>query len=436
LKNDLDQRKTLSQIQAASDVWSQIENESQPADRWIGNYFYLNRKRFGSRDRRFISQVIYNLFRHKTYLGLWASYLGRANVHRDFLVILAAFLDGLVELPEAKELSSAFLEDPKRIDMISKIRTFEFPPDVLYETREEYLAIRYSYPLWMIKRWSGAWGVEKTENILRTFESRPHLIVRVNPLKTTREKLIRRLRDKGFEVEASINTPWSIVFKERQAVFELEEFHEGFFEVQDTGSQLACFAVNPKPGEMIWDVCAGGGGKSLLLAAMMENKGRLVATDIRPKKLLELKKRAKRAGVFNIFPADISRMAEIRGARSGFDKILVDAPCSGTGTLRRNPDAKWKMTEDRFQSHHDDQIAILKSVIPHLKKGGQLIYVTCSLEMLEDEDVMKKIEREEGENLKLVPSADCSLGQQGPHGMRLWPGDENDGFFIGAAEKI
>lgn len=434
MRGPLDPRKDLSRLRAAAEAWQGIEHEAQPADRWLGNFFYQNRKKFGSRDRRFISQAVYNLFRHKTFLMLWAGHLFGGKPEPSLLIILSAYLDGLLEEGEADSLLRQIRRGAELSSVLKKLRRFELPPGAGPKSPEESLSIRYSFPLWLVSRWSARWGREKLESVLRIYEKRPPLIVRVNPLKTSREALLSRFRGRSLDVAVSKLSPWGIVFEERQAVFDWEEFRDGLFEVQDTGSQLVCSAVDARPGETVWDVCAGGGGKTLLLAALMQNKGRLVATDIRPQKLVELKKRAKRAGVFNVFPADLNRMKEMKAARSGFDKIVVDAPCSGTGTLRRNPDAKWKLSEERFESHKKDQLSIMRSVLPYLKKGGRLYYITCSLEPMENEEVMKEI-LETADGLRAV-RPHVSFGEWTGFGIRLWPAEENDGFFIGVAEKV
>ena len=169
----------------------------------------------------------------------------------------------------------------------------------------------------------------------------------------------------------------------------------------------------------------------LLLAAMMENKGRIVATDLRSYKLDELKKRAKRAGAFNIFPADLNRMNELAATKKGFDKILVDAPCSGTGTLARNPDAKWRMDESWFQNLPVEQAGIIEKALPYLKKNGKLYYATCSLEPAENECVVEKI-LETHPELKCMP---CDAS--GEKFFRLWPPESRtDGFFLAIMEKM
>lgn len=427
--------KFRSQLRLAADAWTGIKDTHQPADRWLGNYFFQNRKKIGSRDRRFVSQTVYGLFRNKRYLQEWGVFLAGKEPGSLLLSALSAYLEELMTSECAYELLLDILKKPVSFEILEKIRSFDFPPQIKAAGKSENLSIRYSYPAWLVERWISEWDGETAEKLLKAFEVRPPLIIRANPLKITRDRLIEKLQGKGHEVRPVLQTPWGIVFRERQAVFEWEEFKEGLFEIQDTGSQIVCDLMRVKPGELIWDVCAGGGGKSLLLAALMNNKGRIISTDIRPRKLEELKKRAKRAGVYNIFPADLNRMDEIRQVRHGFDKILVDAPCSGTGTLRRNPDAKWKLTPERFEEHHEEQVSILSSVVPRLKKGGRLYYVTCSVEHVEDEKVMEKVLTSFSGELRLCNEPQGNL-KRTDFGLRLWPAEENDGFFVGVAEKI
>ncbi len=421
-----------SQVRHAAVIWDDLKDAPFPADRLLGNYFFRNRKKLGSRDRKFLSQTIYALFRHRAYVTGWARYFGAEN-DSVLLAFLAALLDGQISPEGAAE--AAPLDDKTLKDVLKKLNSFlSFnSPMPLRGSPEAELAFRYSFPEWMLRRWQEHFGAEKLRQILSVYEQRPPLTVRNNPVKTDRESLIKRLRAKGFDVQPCGLTPWAIVFRERVGIFDLEEFTEGFFEVQDAGSQKTCAAMGIKPGELIWDACAGGGGKSLLIGALLQNKGRVVATDIRPKKLVDLKKRAKRAGLFNVFPADLQRMDEIKSARQGFDRILVDAPCSGTGTLRRNPDAKWKIREEVFLKQQSEQVQILESVLPRLKPGGRVFYVTCSLEKEENEDVIEKVFSQRS-GFKMIPLD--GFGESSQWGARLWPSQENDGFFMAAAEKL
>ncbi|MGI6241834.1 MAG: RsmB/NOP family class I SAM-dependent RNA methyltransferase [Candidatus Omnitrophota bacterium] len=423
-----DSRIIGARLRTVRSLWSMAKKATMPADRFLSRFFFQNRKKIGSRDRKFLSETIYNAFRHKTFLELWLrEVLPRQNrVERDedeLFCILAAAKLGFVS-------ESLFEELGLGEGVYSSLREHVLPPNFVSSSPEETLAAVYSFPLWLVTRWTGRYGVEPTERLLKFFLSRPLLSIRVNPLKTSREKLIALFQKSGIASEPAKRSPYGLLIPERNNVPEMPAFREGHFEVQDEGSQLVCQKTEAKPGEFIWDVCAGGGGKSLLLAAMMENRGRIVATDIRAHKLDELKKRAKRAGAFNIFPTDLNRVNELAVTKKGFDKILVDAPCSGTGTLARNPDAKWRMDESWLQKFPAEQTEIIEKALPYLKKNGKLYYATCSLEPAENERVVEKI-------LETHPEIKClPCGVSGENFFRLWPPEsKTDGFFMAIMEK-
>jgi 16S rRNA (cytosine967-C5)-methyltransferase len=338
---DHQRRLVLSQLRMAAEVWRGVEKDLLPADRWLARYFYQNRKKVGSRDRKFLSETIFAAFRNKSFLEAWVEkaktrpLLSEAE-KGELLCLFAAAKEGLVSKEDFRE----FFNQSEKI--YAALREHLLPEGEGPKSKEEMMAILYSFPLWLVHHWVEAFGVKETENLLGFFQQRPLLVLRANTLKISRKKLVDMFRRMGVEANSTIRSYFGLILQERRNVFDTQAFRDGWFEVQDEGSQMVCQKMDPQPGENVWDVCAGGGGKSLLLAAIMENKGRVVATDLRNYKLEELKKRAKRAGVFNIFPAELERMAELRIAQKGFDRILVDAPCSGTGTLGRNPDAKWK----------------------------------------------------------------------------------------------
>ena len=417
-----------SQLKICAEVWSQIKDVSIPADRWLGNYFHRYRKRFGSRERRFISETIYSAFRHKTYLEAWARKLSVFE-NPELLVAMAAALEGIVPLQVlGEEFQHSKIKFPPRFFPSFEGRTTqELGP---FGSQEEEWAIRYSFPLWIVRRWIEQYGKTECGAILKASQERPPLVIRANSLKISRERLLSRLHKRGFQCAPTERSSAGILFQQRVNVFDTEEFRAGFFEVQDEGSQIICERVAPAAGEVVWDVCAGGGGKSLFLAALMENKGRIIATDIRARKLAELRKRMRRAGASNIYPAELERIEKVREMRQGADKILIDAPCSGTGTFRRNPDAKWKLTPDRLEVYQKEQLAILENVLPHLKPGGRLYYVTCSLDALENEEAVKRILARHSE-LRHVPYPDSSDGF-----VRLFPHrHRTDGFFLAIAEN-
>ena len=414
-------------LEITAEIWSDISHAATPADRWLGNYFYQRKRRFGSQDRRFYSEIIYALFRHKNFLQAWADKIFPGKEIWGVLV-LAVLLESLAPWEEildcAEQLGSSLTKD-----QAAQIRSFELPVPKKGMSEINFLTLRYSFPEWLVTRWLERYGRESCENLLKICQERPPLVIRTNTLKITRDQLLEKFREQNLQVKPTPESPFGIIFQERSNVFDSQEFRDGLFEIQDEGSQLLGLKMNPKPGELVWDACAGGGGKTLLLGAMMQNKGRIIATDIRPKKLIEVTKRAKRAGLFNVFPADLNRISEIKHAQKGFDRILVDAPCTGTGTLRRNPDAKWKLSEEKIMYAQKDQLAILENVLPYLRSGGKLYYATCSLEPEENEQVMETFLKKHPD-LKSVNAGDKDGF------FRLLPQThQTDGFFLGIAEK-
>ena len=421
-----------AQIRTAAAIWEDIQNSSLPADRWLGNYFHHNRKKCGSRDRRFLSETTYALFRHKLFIREWCRHLLAKDADATCEVLLAAKLERLIPSETFYSLADQFI--PRRnltSDLAEKLENFSLPPGTKTTNPEEEISLRHSFPLWLVNRWSKQFGLKECRDLIAVMQQRPPLTIRINPVKMTRERQIERFKELGWGVIPTVRSSYGLTFRERVNVFDTEDFRKGFFDIQDEGSQIICQMVDPQPGEILWDVCAGGGGKSLLLAAMMQNKGRVIATDLRMHKLDSLRMRYRKAGIMNIFPAELDRISEIKEVqKKGIDRILIDAPCSGSGTLRRNPDAKWKLTEGSFAEHQKNQLAIAEKAIPFLKKGGRFYYVTCSLDPLENEEVMKEIfSRHPGLRQVIYPKSRDGY-------FRLFPHKEGtDGFFLGMAEN-
>ena len=422
-------RLVLSQLRMTAEVWRGVEKDLWPADRWLARYFYQNRKKVGSRDRKFLSETIYAAFRNKSFLEAWIEKAKPRPILNDIekaelFCLFAASKEGLISKEDFREL---FKQNER---VYAALQQHILPEGEGTKSKEEMMALLYSFPLWLVRRWIEAFGVKETEGLLGFFQERPLLVLRANTLKISRKKLVDMFRRMGVEANSTTRSYYGLILQERRNVFDTPAFRDGWFEVQDEGSQMVCQKMEPQPGENIWDVCAGGGGKSLLLAAIMENKGRIVATDLRTYKLEELKKRAKRAGVFNIFPAELERMAGLRLAQKGFDRILVDAPCSGTGTLGRNPDAKWKLNPSWFETLPKEQLSILEKALPYLAKTGKLYYATCSVEAAENEEVVKIFLAAHPE-LQVVP-----CGEEGGKFFKLWPPESGtDGFFLAIFKK-
>lgn len=250
-----------------------------------------------------------------------------------------------------------------------------------------YLAVKYSYPRWLVKRWLERFGFEETEALLAAGNKRPPLVVRANTLRVSRDQLLLYLQGEVPEAEATLYSPEGIVLRGfRGRISKLKAFKVGWLLVQDEASQLVSHVVAPRPGERILDACAGVGGKATHLAQLMRNTGRIYALDLYPWRLKRLQENAQRLGVTNIevMAMDATQALETLGGNF-FDRLLIDAPCTGTGIIRRHPDIKWARRPEDLQHGPEKQYRLLSSLAPLLKAGGVLVYATCSLEPEENE---------------------------------------------------
>ncbi|HSE82961.1 MAG TPA: 16S rRNA (cytosine(967)-C(5))-methyltransferase RsmB [Thermodesulfobacteriota bacterium] len=261
-----------------------------------------------------------------------------------------------------------------------------------YPLREKgpitYLEINYSFPRWLIEKWHSEYGFDYTEKLCNSLNRISPLTMRVNPLKTTREDLIRGLKGRGMEIIPTPHSPSGITFLTRLDPSQLPEFRSGLFTVQDEGAQLISYLLDPKPGEIILDACSAPGGKTTHIAELMRNEGTIIALDINDSRLKLVQRQARNLGI-NIVRT-VNADAANRNYEQEYDKILVDAPCSGLGTIRRNPDAKWKKDLNSILELSEIQFKILTAVSRRLKPGGILVYAVCTLIPEENERVCER----------------------------------------------
>lgn len=253
-----------------------------------------------------------------------------------------------------------------------------------------YIVINYSFPQWLVERWVDAFGMDYTEKLCDSLNQIPLLTGRVNTLKTTRGDLIRGIRDRDIEVVRTKYSPTGISFLTDLNPAEIPEFRLGLFTVQDEGAQLISYLLDPKLGEKILDACSSPGGKSTHIAELMENRGEIIACDINLSrlKLVELQSRRLGVEIIKTICADASNKRFLEKER--FDKILVDAPCSGLGTIRRNPDAKWKKTWSDMLELSEIQFRILSETSARLKVNGIIVYSVCTLMEEENEGMIQR----------------------------------------------
>jgi 16S rRNA (cytosine967-C5)-methyltransferase len=390
------------------DSLNAIFNEGEYADKVVARALKKD-KRWGSTDRKFVAETIYEIVRWKrlyTEIAEVKAPFERDNLWRIFAVW--AVLRGY-PIPDWKQLEGTPERKIKgRFDDLSKIRTF-----------------KESIPDWMDELGVKELG-EKVWSTEITAQNQPaKVILRVNTLKTTKEKLRAILMDLDIETDFLKDQPDALVLKERANVFLTQAFKDGFFEVQDANSQLVAAFLDVKPGMRVVDTCAGAGGKTLHLASLMENKGQLIAMDLYESKLKQLKLRAKRNGAFNIEYKIIDSTKVIKKLEEKADRVLIDAPCSGLGVLKRNPDAKWKLQPEFIENIKKIQAEVLESYARIVKPGGKLVYATCSVLPSENQNQVNHfLTTEMGKNFNFVEDRKILASESG-----------FDGFYMALLER-
>jgi 16S rRNA (cytosine967-C5)-methyltransferase len=261
------------------------------------------------------------------------------------------------------------------------------------EALPHHLAVRYAYPEWLVNKWLKEWGQPFTEKLLDAGNTHPILTLRTNTLRTNRHALMTTFRDEGLDPKATLFSPEGIVLQGfRGRPDRIESFRDGLFQVQGEAAQLTAHILSPAPNDRVLDLCAGLGGKTTHLAALMGNQGRIVAMDINLKKLEKLRSNTFRLGIRTIQTVlGNSASPYPMPLRTSFDKILLDAPCSGLGVLSKHPDGKWNRNEADIERLSRLQESLVTNAAPLLKKGGHLLYETCKIYRPENEGVVDKV---------------------------------------------
>jgi 16S rRNA (cytosine967-C5)-methyltransferase len=303
------------------------------------------------------------------------------------------------------------------------------------------LAVEYSHPRWLVKRWLDELGREETTALMKANNERARLVLRVNLRRSTRDGLLDLLEKNGIAAGPTRWSPQGLVLEQGAAVDRLPGFREGLFQVQGEASQLVAYLLSPRPGERILDACAAPGGKTTHLAEFMEDTGRLIALDRSDRGLEKIRANSARLGLTSIHAAksDVSREAAA-GLRGPYNRVLVDAPCSGLGTLRSHPEIKWHRAENDIERLSALQLKILHQVASYLGPGGILVYSTCTLTSTENEQVVENFLEQhkqfELENAAAyLPEAALSL-VRGKYFLALPHRHDTDGFFAARMRKV
>ena len=393
-------------VEAIVYALQQIFIENRQADKVI-EYVLKSNKKWGSRDRAFIAENTYEIVRWWRLLKFVLE-LSSVKV-TDEAFFWHAFAAWRIiqgdKLPDWQEFSKI---SPKQI--LAR-----------YEEAQTVRKIKESIPDWLDQigeeELGGQWQAE-----LQAMNKQASVVLRTNTLKTTLPDLKKKFKELDIETETVSNIADALVLKKRANVFSTEPFKNGLFEVQDAGSQLIAPFLEVQAGMRVIDACAGAGGKTLHLATLMENKGRIIAMDIEDYKLQELQRRARRNGIGNI-ETKLIESKTIKRLKESADRLLLDVPCSGLGVLRRNPDAKWKLKPEFIENIKKTQTEILSNYSKMLKHGGKMVYATCSILPSESELQVQKF-LQQNTDYQLIKEQRTSPAQDG-----------FDGFYMALIER-
>lgn len=384
-----------------------IFNENSKADKEIASRLKSD-KRWGSRDRSFIAETTYDIVRWKRFYEEIAQVeapYSKSDLYALFAVWV--FLKGYELLDWVEFKVSNFEEFEKRKEQVIKIR-----------------AIRESIPDWLDE--VGKYELGKVwDDEIEALNKQADVVLRTNLLKNTRSDLIKTLSSENVDADLLEDSEVGLVLSQRKNLNTLESYQNGLFEIQDASSQRVAPFMDLQTGLTVIDACAGAGGKSLHIAELMQNKGKIIACDIYQSKLIELEKRAKRAGISILKTILLDENESTVLPELKADRVLIDAPCSGLGVLRRNPDSKWKLNPEFMDEIREIQLSLLKKYSKWVNENGKLIYATCSILPSENENQIKNfLGSEEGKEFKLVKEEKILVHQTG-----------NDGFYMAMLER-
>ena len=419
-------------------------------DLLIGELF--QKEEFSSDEKRVLVELVYGILRHLgriDYIIEHASSARISNLNMDILnsIRICTYQAAFIDVSAAGIINNAVAmsSNDKKLGGFVK-RTVEAvlrnKDNVIFPDKEktpmEYISIYHSHPRWILDKWiTELQSIEEVEALCRANNIEPPLMIRVNPLKSDRESLKKALELEGYTSSITELSPLGLVIDKKEDIFKTDSFANGLFEVQDEGSQLAAMLTGAKPGELVIDACAGNGGKSLFLSGLMKNKGTVIASDLSSAKLLNLRRRAGKAGAFNIKTVSRDELNEYYGKA---DCVLIDAPCSGMGVFRRNPDSKWHLTKDDIKQLAAKQKEIISEYSRLVKPGGLLVYVTCTISIEENEEIVYGFLKE-NDDFQKVPAVSINADIFGKFlcedgFFKSMPHIHNtDGFFGAVVEK-
>ena len=415
-------RITPALFKEAETVLAQVLRFDRPADAVLSHYFRLHRQ-LGHADRGFVAETVFAFLRRRRSLEAVCS---AQPDHRQRLLATLVLERGYGEADLHAVLKAG---EGEWLATLSGQSRAELPP-----------AVRCDLPDWLYERLRAQRGEDAVDALAAALNRPAPLDLRVNSLRSTRDEVLQQLAASSLAATAGRLSPLAVRLRGKPALARHPLFLSGDIEVQDEGSQLLGLLLEARRGEMVADFCAGAGGKTLLLGAQMRNTGRLYAFDVSEKRLAKLKPRLARSGLSNVHPVRIEheRDTKIKRLAGKMDRVLVDAPCSGLGTLRRNPDLKWRQNAEAIDELTVKQASILAAAATLVRPGGRLVYATCSLLADENEQIVQDFLARQPD-FTLLPAGDI-LARQGidlsGELLHLQPDiHDTDGFFAAVLER-
>lgn len=422
---------------------------------------HLSGGNFKDIDRAFITELVYGILKWKLTIDFIISSFSKIKPKKISPWILNILRTGVYQIlfTDKVPVSAACNESVKLAKKYGHAASSKYVNGVLrnisrnkdaikYPDRKdnlsEFLSVNYSHPIWMVNEWLKRFGEEFTEDLLKSNNETPHFTIRANTLKISGDNLKKSLEEEGFEVDFGLYDKDALVIKNPGPLQEIDDFKRRYFQVQDESSMLVGRVLNPQPGDFVLDVCSAPGGKATHLAQLMNNRGRIIARDIHKHKIELIDQAVKRLGT-DIIKAEVFDAALFDEKLEGrVDKVLVDAPCTGLGIIRRKPDIKWTRKKEDKNEIIKLQKKILSASSKYVRKGGIIVYSTCTIEPEENEHVIEDFLKNNGDyyledawgNLpEKIKDLSQNFNEKKEY-VQLYPNKHKvDGFFIAKLKK-